>query len=61
MVDLGWENAGGQTEKNISSIVALCNGMGHNRIDIDHSNHRGTDHQVTCEKCGYTYHYDSGD
>lgn len=59
--DLGWANAQGETEKEIIRVVALCHAKGHNRTDVDHSNHRGTDHEVSCTECGYVYHYDSGD
>ena len=61
MMDLGWANAGGVVEAKIDEARDKCRALGHTPTDVDHSNHRGTDHQVTCEACDYTYHYDSGD
>lgn len=62
MTDLGWMNAKGETEAEIMRVRKVCvEVLKHNPVDVDHSNHRGTDHQVICDECGYTYHYDSGD
>jgi len=61
MIDLGWANTGGSIEAEIEGRRAFCMAAGHRLKDIDHSNHRGTDHEVCCEPCGYKYHYDSGD
>jgi hypothetical protein len=60
--DLGWDNAGGETRKAIDSAAAVCARLGHTSSDIDVSiGFRGLDHQVSCLKCGWIYHYDSSD
>ena len=63
MKDLGWHNAGGETAKEIDKVVAECCAMKHKPTDTDQGRppHRGLDHVVMCEPCGYKYHYDSSD
>jgi hypothetical protein len=60
--DLGWCNAGGDTERKINEICSECRGNGHHTKDKDMSFYRnGSKHEVTCDLCGYVYHYDSSD
>lgn len=60
MLDLGWLNNRFQA-KTIRSWTQICEGLGHSRSDHDQTNHRGMDHVVTCDRCGYQFHYDSSD
>lgn len=60
MRDLGWLNEGPNKERD--EAKAACTALGHERTDIDVGPpHRGIDHVVTCEICGFRYHYDSSD
>lgn len=60
--NLGWANAGGETYEKICLARDKCLALGHERSDIDVGPpHRGMEHVVTCELCGYVYRYDSSD
>ena len=60
--NLGWQNAGGETEKTIDKYREMCRALNHQRTDLDISgNYSGTEHVVTCKECGYFYRYDSSD
>lgn len=62
MKDLGWANAGGETERIINEWLKRCNIADHQRSDVDEGGgFRGLDHHVICQKCGFEYHYDSSD
>ena len=57
--NLGWFNGEGNTAREIGRKVAVCNASGHSRTDKDISGYGdGSEHLVTCEKCGYQYRYD---
>ena len=61
-IDFGWLNNG--LKEDDAAIVAKCEAAHppHKRTDIDIGpRHRGMNHVVTCETCGYVYHYDSSD
>ena len=58
MEDLGWANNWRETPE----IVKKCRALKHSRTDKDVGPpHRGLEHVVTCEICGYVYRYDSSD
>lgn len=59
-LDLGWENAGGNTEQTIQSYREVCLALKHQRKTTNEGLF-GTMHTVSCDLCGYSYHYDSGD
>lgn len=59
--DLGWHNAGGRIGKIIDDCREVCLSLKHQPIDKDLTWPRGIDHEVTCNDCGYKYHYDSSD
>ena len=62
MVNLGWANAGGETERIIGEWLKRCREAKHQITDTDEGPpFRGMDHHVICQKCGYEYHYDSSD
>jgi len=58
--DLGWMNAGGETERKIQEANDACPHKAE-RKPASNEGAYGTVHTVTCEKCGWCYHYDSGD
>ena len=56
--DFGWANSWqGEPE-----LVAKCREMKHQVSDVDVGPpHRGIEHVVRCDICGYVYRYDSSD
>lgn len=60
MNDLGWENAGGSMAAEIKIYREACRGAGHKPKETNEGM-SGTVHTVSCDLCGYAYHYDSGD
>ena len=63
---LGWANSfyesGAPEDIEKVALIARCREQKHKTTDIDVGpRYRGMDHVVTCEVCGYVYHYDSSD
>ncbi len=59
-LDLGWANAGGETERAITLARMECRKLGHHPQKQDTGSY-GTIHDIWCDECGYVYHEDSGD
>ena len=61
--DLGWANSWGSLDdEDVPEIVKKCRELGHRTSDVDIGPPmRGMNHVVTCQVCGYLYHYDSSD
>jgi hypothetical protein len=58
MEDLGWANNWIETPEIVKKRTALK----HSRTDKDVGPlHRGLEHVVKCDICGYVYRYDSSD
>jgi hypothetical protein len=61
MTDLGWLNAGGETERKINEARNKCMQAKHAIEPPSNEGGYGTVHTVHCDVCGYSYHWDSGD
>ncbi len=56
--NLGWANGW----KEDPEIVKECERLGHKPSNVDVGPpHRGLEHVVRCDICGYVYRYDSSD
>lgn len=54
--DLGWANAGGNTERHINQTIAICKGSGHEPITTSNGS---CVHRTSCVRCGYFFQVDS--
>jgi hypothetical protein len=58
----GWLNDGENPERDAARAKCRASNPPHKVTDVDVGPpHRGMEHVVTCEECGYVYRYDSSD
>ena len=58
VLDFGWTNGWEETP----ALIVKCQEAKHRPSDVDIGPpHRGLEHVVRCDQCGYVYRYDSSD